>query len=65
MALGVGIVGKENMYHEFPQPETLNRRVKKLVQILAKYEIESKQIDFEEVAESEEEDKSWTFQEKQ
>ena len=53
-------IGLANTYHEFPQPETLNRRVKKLVQVIGKYEQDNNQFDFDNVAQSDEDDKSWT-----
>ncbi|CAD8077937.1 unnamed protein product [Paramecium primaurelia] len=50
-------------YQEFPFPETLNKRVKKLVQIIQKFD---GFYDFDNLAQSDdEEEKSWSIAEKQ
>lgn len=54
------------MYQEFPVPDTLNKRVKKLVQIILKHESDHGKILFEQQAISEEEnDTLWPDEEKQ
>ncbi len=50
---------------EFPIPDTLNKRVKKLIQVILKYEGDNGKIEFGNTIISDEEiDQSWSMEER-
>lgn len=54
------------LYQEFPVPDTLNKRVKKLIQVILKHETDNGKIDFGNTLLSDEEiDSSWAPEERQ